>query len=74
MDWIARPEIRRVTNPVAQVAEMAWATGYNVLAIPLAAGVLASRGMVLSPAAAAVLMSVSTLIVAINELLRRTRL
>jgi cation transport ATPase len=41
-----------------------WAAGYNVFAIPLAAGVLASRGIVLSPAIGAVLMSVSTVIVA----------
>ena len=52
-----------------------WAAGYNVVAIPLAAGVLASRGFVLSPAIGAVLMSASTVIVAINaQLLRRTRL
>jgi Cu2+-exporting ATPase len=49
-----------------------WAAGYNIVAIPLAAGVLASRGIVLSPAAGAVLMSASTVIVAINaQLLRR---
>ena len=52
-----------------------WAAGYNIVAIPLAAGVLASRGIVLSPAVGAVLMSVSTIIVAINaQLLRRVRL
>jgi Cu2+-exporting ATPase len=52
-----------------------WAAGYNIFAIPLAAGVLASRGFVLSPALAAVLMSASTVIVAINaQLLRRARL
>ena len=52
-----------------------WAAGYNIVAIPLAAGVLASRGIVLSPALGAVLMSASTVIVAINaQLLRRTRL
>jgi len=45
---------------------LAWATGYNALAIPLAAGVLASRGIVLSPAAGALLMSLSTVIVAVN--------
>ena len=51
-----------------------WAAGYNVLAIPLAAGVLASRGIVLSPAVGAVLMSLSTVIVAINaQLLRRAK-
>ncbi len=52
-----------------------WAAGYNVVAIPLGAGVLASQGLVLSPAIAAVLMSASTVIVAANaQLLRRTRL
>lgn len=43
-----------------------WATGYNVLAIPLAAGVLFSYGIVISPALGAALMSASTVIVAIN--------
>jgi Cu2+-exporting ATPase len=52
-----------------------WATGYNVVAIPLAAGVLQHRGVVLSPAVGAVLMSLSTIIVALNaQLLRRVRL
>jgi Cu2+-exporting ATPase len=52
-----------------------WAAGYNVVAIPLAAGVLAPQGILLPPAFAAVLMSASTVIVAINaQLLRRARL
>lgn len=52
-----------------------WATGYNVVAIPLAAGVLYSSGILLSPAVGAVLMSLSTVIVAINaQLLRRVNL
>lgn len=52
-----------------------WAAGYNVVAIPLAAGALASMGIVLSPAIGAVLMSLSTIIVALNtQLLRRARL
>ena len=51
-----------------------WAAGYNVVAIPLAAGVLARRGIVLHPAVGAVLMSVSTVVVALNaQLLRRIR-
>jgi Cu2+-exporting ATPase len=45
---------------------IAWATGYNVIAIPLAAGALAWAGIVLSPAVGALLMSASTVIVAIN--------
>ncbi len=52
-----------------------WAAGYNVFAIPLAAGVLAPIGILLSPAIGALLMSLSTVIVAINaQLLRRTDL
>ena len=52
-----------------------WAAGYNIVAIPLAAGVLAPWGIVLHPAVGAVLMSLSTIIVALNaQLLRRTRL
>jgi Cu2+-exporting ATPase len=48
------------------VQNLAWATGYNAFAIPLAAGVLYSYGIILSPAVGAVLMSLSTVIVAIN--------
>jgi len=52
-----------------------WAAGYNIVAIPLAAGVLANWGVLLSPAVGALLMSVSTIVVAINaQLLRRTAL
>ena len=51
---------------------LAWATGYNLVTVPLAAGVLASAGLSVSPAAGAVLMSASTLVVALNaQLLRR---
>jgi len=57
------------------VQNLWWAAGYNVVAIPLAAGVLEPWGFVLSPAAGAVLMSLSTVIVAINaQLLRRAAL
>jgi Cu2+-exporting ATPase len=57
------------------VQNLWWAAGYNIIAIPLAAGVLAGRGIVLSPAVGAVLMSASTVIVAVNaQLLRRERL
>ncbi|MFA1822186.1 heavy metal translocating P-type ATPase [Virgibacillus oceani] len=48
------------------VQNLWWATGYNIFAIPLAAGVLAPIGIILSPAVGAVLMSLSTIIVAIN--------
>ena len=55
------------------VQNLWWAAGYNVVAIPLAAGVLARQGILLSPAIGAVLMSLSTIIVAVNaQLLRRS--
>jgi Cu2+-exporting ATPase len=57
------------------IQNLVWATGYNVVALPLAAGVLAPIGIVLSPALGAVFMSLSTVIVALNaQLLRRLRL
>jgi len=57
------------------VQNLWWAAGYNVVAIPLAAGALARWGIVLQPAVGAILMSVSTLIVAANaQLLRRVAL
>jgi Cu2+-exporting ATPase len=57
------------------VQNLWWASGYNILAIPLAGGVLARAGILLSPAVGAVLMSLSTVIVAVNaQLLRRARL
>lgn len=48
------------------IQNLAWATGYNIIALPLAAGVLYNQGILLSPAAGAVLMTVSTIVVAIN--------
>ncbi len=54
------------------VQNLAWATGYNAFAIPLAAGVLYKFGILLSPAMGAVLMSLSTVIVAVNARLLRT--
>ena len=54
------------------IQNLLWATGYNVVALPLAAGALAWAGIVLSPAVGALLMSISTVVVAINaQLLRR---
>jgi Cu2+-exporting ATPase len=53
---------------------LAWATGYNVVGLPLAAGVLAGAGFLMPPAVGAVVMSVSTIVVALNaQLLRRLR-
>lgn len=53
------------------IENLFWATGYNVVAIPLAAGVLAGQGILLQPWLAAVFMSVSTVIVAFNAMLLR---
>ncbi len=56
------------------VQNLIWATGYNVIALPLAAGVLAPLGILLPPAVGALIMSLSTVIVAVNaQLLRRVR-
>lgn len=48
------------------IQNLAWATGYNIVALPLAAGVLYNQGIIISPAMGAVFMSLSTVIVAIN--------
>jgi P-type Cu2+ transporter len=48
------------------IQNLVWATGYNVVALPLAAGILYKQGILLSPAAGAVLMALSTIVVAIN--------
>ena len=55
------------------IQNLFWATGYNVIALPLAAGVLAFQGVILQPAVAAILMSLSTVVVALNALLLRRR-
>ena len=55
------------------VQNLWWGAGYNILAIPLAAGVLAPVGIILSPAIGAVLMSLSTVIVAINAMMLRVK-
>ncbi|MGM0462794.1 MAG: copper-translocating P-type ATPase [Fibrobacterota bacterium] len=56
------------------IQNFVWATGYNVLAIPVAAGVLYSAGILINPALGAVLMSLSTVIVAINAQLLKGKL
>ncbi|MCI0433541.1 MAG: heavy metal translocating P-type ATPase [Gemmatimonadetes bacterium] len=71
------PRIVRLSRATYRkmVQNLWWAAGYNILAIPLAAGVLAHRGILLHPAFGAVLMSLSTIIVALNaQLLRRAKL
>ena len=73
-DVAAIVELARATY-AKMIQNLWWAAGYNIVAIPLAAGVLFSIGVVLSPAIGAVLMSASTVIVAINaKLLQRVRL
>jgi P-type Cu2+ transporter len=53
------------------IQNLIWATGYNIVAIPLAAGILFKWGIILSPAVGAVLMSLSTIICAVNAKLLR---
>lgn len=65
LDVVAIIGLARATYK-KMVQNLAWATGYNVFAIPLAAGILYKSGILLSPAMGAVLMSLSTVIVAIN--------
>ncbi len=82
--WCWRPPTRAGSPAVIRlsrasyrkmVQNLAWAAGYNVVAIPLAAGVFAWAGLTLSPAIGAVLMSASTIVVALNaQLLRRVKL
>ena len=73
-DVVKIVELARATYR-KMVENLIWASGYNIVAIPLAAGVLANQGIVLAPAFAALLMSISTVIVALNaQLLRRLKL
>ncbi len=65
LDVVSIIKLSRATYK-KMVQNLLWATGYNLFAIPLAAGVLYSFGILLSPAMGAVLMSLSTVIVAIN--------
>lgn len=69
------PKIIRLSNLTYRkmIQNLFWATGYNVVALPLAAGVLAAWGIILQPALAAVFMSVSTVIVALNAVLLRRK-
>ncbi|MCC6802121.1 MAG: heavy metal translocating P-type ATPase, partial [Anaerolineae bacterium] len=74
LDVVKVFELSRATYR-KMIQNLIWATGYNVVALPLAAGILAPVGILLSPALGAVLMSLSTVIVAINaQELRRADL
>ena len=74
LDVVAALKLSKATYG-KMIQNLFWATGYNAVALPLAAGVLAYWGVLLSPAVGAVLMSVSTVIVALNAtLLRRVDL
>lgn len=71
MDIVRLLDLGKATHR-KMVQNLYWAAGYNILAVPLAAGVLSFAGIMLSPAVGAVLMSLSTVIVAINaQLLKR---
>jgi P-type Cu2+ transporter len=72
LDVVAVVQLSRATYR-KMVQNLFWATGYNVVAIPLAAGALYAWGVLLSPALGAVLMSASTVIVAINARLLRLK-
>ncbi len=65
LDAVAIFDLSRATYR-KMIQNLAWATGYNVFAIPLAAGVLYNYGILLSPAVGALVMSLSTVIVAVN--------
>lgn len=71
LDAVAIIALARATTH-KMLQNLLWATGYNAFAIPLAAGILYKYGILLSPALGAVLMSLSTIIVAINAKLLAT--
>jgi Cu2+-exporting ATPase len=70
MDVVSVVELSRASYR-KMVQNLWWAAGYNIIALPLAAGVLAPLGILLSPAVGALLMSLSTVIVAVNAQLLR---
>jgi len=72
LDVVAIVELSRATYR-KMIQNLVWATGYNVVAIPLAAGALYAWGVLLTPALGAVLMSASTVIVAINARMLRLK-
>jgi len=79
--YTANDLLEAVTDPLSRTwttygkmaQNLVWATGYNVIAIPLAASVLAGAGILLSPVLGGVLMSASTIIVAVNARTLRTK-
>jgi Cu2+-exporting ATPase len=74
LDVVSVVELSRASYR-KMIQNLFWAAGYNIVALPLAAGVLAPFGILLSPAVGALLMSLSTVIVAINaQLLRREQI
>ncbi|GAB4530029.1 MAG: heavy metal translocating P-type ATPase [Anaerolineae bacterium] len=74
LDVVKIFELSRATYR-KMIQNLLWATGYNIIALPLAAGVLAPVGFILSPAVGAAFMSISTIVVAINaQLLRNVQL
>jgi len=72
LDVVAIVRLSRATYR-KMVQNLLWATGYNVVALPLAAGALSAWGVLLTPAMGAVLMSASTVIVAVNARLLRLK-
>ena len=72
LDVVAIVDLARATYR-KMVQNLVWATGYNAIAIPLAAGVLYGAGILLSPAVGAILMALSTVIVAVNARFLRVR-
>tara|TARA_B100001971_G_C18211916_1_gene551273 strand:- start:291 stop:542 length:252 start_codon:yes stop_codon:yes gene_type:complete len=79
LGWLVRDDPRDIARIIKlskltykkMIQNLFWAAGYNVIAIPLAAGALAFQGIFLQPAVAALFMSLSTVIVAINAMLLR---
>jgi Cu2+-exporting ATPase len=72
LDVVAIVQLSRATYR-KMIQNLVWATGYNVVAIPLAAGALYAWGVLLSPAVGAGLMAASTVVVAINARLLRLK-
>jgi len=72
-DESRRPVLSRHVGHRKMLQNLAWATGYNVFAIPLAAGIAYTVGVLLDPAEGAALMALSTIIVAINARFLRVR-